>query len=305
MQQFAPWFNQIPFNADPAAANLFLSTIFAAIIGNNAQSQISAGTQKSTTKGTRKRKNLSPEEKEERLKERVLRNRAAAQESRDKKRKQMEDLESQNKILTKQNADLTQRLMALETMNRTLMSKVDGIANKIAELPITPPSQRSSVDNDVALLNRTKYSGSPTTDFSLSPHADSAAVDVSRIIRPLKKPIPAADVVIDEVRSGKLKDFEQPKEQIASFNEQGSSQNQTLANPTTTNIFGTANEYLNGYFNFSAISSYAGRVGDNGNSSIDDVLDFQFSKDSFLPADSQLQLFVEMEPWLDFQRQSL
>ncbi|KAJ3188563.1 hypothetical protein HDU85_004277 [Gaertneriomyces sp. JEL0708] len=74
---------------------------------------------------TRKRRKLTPEEKEQKAQERVLRNRQAAQESRDKKRKYVEDLESVNEHLEKQNETLIRRLESVEKRNESLSSKLE------------------------------------------------------------------------------------------------------------------------------------------------------------------------------------
>ncbi|KAJ3279275.1 hypothetical protein HK104_001595 [Borealophlyctis nickersoniae] len=84
-------------------------------------------------KAGRKRK-LTPEEREEKAKERIIRNRAAAQESRDKKRKYMEDLEATNSTLEQHNAELSRRLETVEATNRGLVSRLEELASQLTSL---------------------------------------------------------------------------------------------------------------------------------------------------------------------------
>jgi hypothetical protein len=84
--------------------------------------------------GGRKRKAESLEEKEQRQRERILRNRHAAQMSRDKKRRQMADLESQNVLLKEENAHLSKRLKIVEEENIALSAKLDTISAQLAEI---------------------------------------------------------------------------------------------------------------------------------------------------------------------------
>ncbi|CAG8560978.1 17560_t:CDS:2 [Dentiscutata erythropus] len=90
--------------------------------------------EKKKSAGGRKRKAESLEEKEQRQRERILRNRHAAQMSRDKKRRQMADLESQNTILKEENAHLSKRLKVVEEENANLSAKLDSISAQLAEI---------------------------------------------------------------------------------------------------------------------------------------------------------------------------
>ncbi|KAF0437827.1 bzip transcription factor haca [Gigaspora margarita] len=90
--------------------------------------------EKKKSAGGRKRKAESLEEKEQRQRERILRNRHAAQMSRDKKRRQMADLESQNSILKEENAHLSKRLKVVEEENANLSAKLDSISAQLAEI---------------------------------------------------------------------------------------------------------------------------------------------------------------------------
>ncbi|GES99444.1 bZIP transcription factor HacA [Rhizophagus clarus] len=84
--------------------------------------------------GGRKRKAESLEEKEQRQRERILRNRHAAQMSRDKKRRQMADLESQNLLLKEENEHLSKRLKVVEEENINLSAKLDVISAQLNEI---------------------------------------------------------------------------------------------------------------------------------------------------------------------------
>ncbi|CAG8434229.1 1759_t:CDS:2 [Ambispora gerdemannii] len=84
--------------------------------------------------GGRKRKAESLEEKEARARERVLRNRHAAQMSRDKKRRQLADLESQNALLKEDNIHLSKRIKLVEEENVALSIKLETISTQLAEI---------------------------------------------------------------------------------------------------------------------------------------------------------------------------
>ncbi|CAG8445231.1 11758_t:CDS:2 [Ambispora leptoticha] len=84
--------------------------------------------------GGRKRKAESLEEKEARARERVLRNRHAAQMSRDKKRRQLADLESQNALLKEDNIHLSKRIKLVEEENAALSIKLETISAQLAEI---------------------------------------------------------------------------------------------------------------------------------------------------------------------------
>jgi len=82
----------------------------------------------------RKRKAESLEEKEARARERVLRNRHAAQMSRDKKRRQLADLEAQNVLLKEENSHLSKRMKLVEEENATLSVKLEAISAQLTEI---------------------------------------------------------------------------------------------------------------------------------------------------------------------------
>ncbi|KAL0080053.1 Skn-1-like basic-leucine zipper transcription factor [Phycomyces blakesleeanus] len=76
----------------------------------------------------------SPTTKEQKAKERVLRNRAAAQESRDKKRRYVATLESTNEQLKQENDQITKRAKLLEAQNEALTTQLEAFSRQLAEL---------------------------------------------------------------------------------------------------------------------------------------------------------------------------
>lgn len=83
--------------------------------------------------GTKKAR-LSLEDKDQKTKERILRNRAAAQESRDRKRKYVADLEESNKKLTTENEFMNKRMKLLEFENQQLQQQLAAFAQQLAQL---------------------------------------------------------------------------------------------------------------------------------------------------------------------------
>lgn len=81
-----------------------------------------------------KKSRLSLDDKDQKTKERILRNRAAAQESRDKKRKYVSDLENTNKRLTEENETMSKKMKALEHQNVVLSSQLMSITRQLANL---------------------------------------------------------------------------------------------------------------------------------------------------------------------------
>lgn len=65
---------------------------------------------------------------------RILRNRAAAQESRDKKRRYVADLETSNEQLRTENETMNKRIKLLETHNQTMSTQLSDFARQIAQL---------------------------------------------------------------------------------------------------------------------------------------------------------------------------
>ncbi|KAF9387406.1 hypothetical protein CPC16_007068 [Podila verticillata] len=96
----------------------------------------SSSRRKSTSTGPslKKRPAADPLDKEAKARERVLRNRAAAQESRDKKRKYMAEIEASNESLQQENVQLLKRLKTVESDNVTLSHKLEALSAQFAQM---------------------------------------------------------------------------------------------------------------------------------------------------------------------------
>ncbi|KAI8637102.1 hypothetical protein BD408DRAFT_67627 [Parasitella parasitica] len=81
-----------------------------------------------------KKSRLSLDGKDQKTKERILRNRAAAQESRDKKRRYVSDLEASNKKLAQENEEVNKRVKTLEQQNAILNSQLEAFTRQLANL---------------------------------------------------------------------------------------------------------------------------------------------------------------------------
>lgn len=81
-----------------------------------------------------KKSRLSLDDKDQKTKERILRNRAAAQESRDKKRRYVSDLEAVNKKLTEENEKANKRVKTLEQQNAILNSQLEAFTRQLANM---------------------------------------------------------------------------------------------------------------------------------------------------------------------------
>jgi len=98
-------------------------------------------------KSGRKRKAESLEEKEARAKDRILRNRAAAQASRNKKRDQMANLEKENAELKAENAALRENYAAQKEEYERLAKRVRILEDKAAESDRLQSQQFQSLQN--------------------------------------------------------------------------------------------------------------------------------------------------------------
>ncbi|KAG0209324.1 hypothetical protein BGX33_005689 [Mortierella sp. NVP41] len=83
---------------------------------------------------TRKRSAVAPLDKEAKARERVLRNRAAAQESRDKKRKYVAEIEASNETLQQENCQLLKRLKTVERDNLALNQRLEVLTAQFAQM---------------------------------------------------------------------------------------------------------------------------------------------------------------------------
>ncbi|KAI9259001.1 hypothetical protein BDA99DRAFT_440682 [Phascolomyces articulosus] len=81
-----------------------------------------------------KKSRLSLDDKDQKTKERILRNRAAAQESRDKKRRYVADLETNNKRLQEENERVSKRAKTLEIQNEILSAQLLVLSQRLAKL---------------------------------------------------------------------------------------------------------------------------------------------------------------------------
>jgi small-conductance mechanosensitive channel len=77
------------------------------------------------TEGKKRRRTVDPVDREAKARERTLRNRAAAQLSREKKRRYVEELETTNTQLKRDNVSLAGRLSGVEADNRQLTHKLE------------------------------------------------------------------------------------------------------------------------------------------------------------------------------------
>jgi hypothetical protein len=86
-----------------------------------------ADTVRVKTEGKKRRRTADPVDREAKARERTLRNRAAAQLSREKKRRYVEELESANFQLKFDNTSLTSRLSSVESENHGLTRKLEAV----------------------------------------------------------------------------------------------------------------------------------------------------------------------------------
>jgi hypothetical protein len=84
------------------------------------------------TEGKKRRRTADPVDREAKARERTLRNRAAAQLSREKKRRYLEELESANTQLKRDNTSLAGRLSGVEADNRQLTRKLEAVTLQLS-----------------------------------------------------------------------------------------------------------------------------------------------------------------------------
>ncbi|CAO3651255.1 unnamed protein product [Cunninghamella echinulata] len=120
--------------------------------------------------GTTKKARLTLEDKDQKTKERILRNRAAAQESRDRKRKYVADLETSNKRLTTENESMNKRMKLLELENQSLQQQLALFAQQLAQIQASQQQQQK--------VNNTSSSSLVSSSSSLFTHGfcDSARI---------------------------------------------------------------------------------------------------------------------------------
>ncbi|CAL5866661.1 uncharacterized protein PFLUO_LOCUS870 [Penicillium psychrofluorescens] len=147
------------------------------------------------TNETRKRAKTE-DEKEQRRIERVLRNRAAAQTSRERKRLEMEKLETEKIQMEQQNQFLLQRLSQMEAENNRLSQQVaqlsaevrgsrsatpTKVGSPVADSPTLTPTLFKQEGDDLP-MERIPFPTPSTTDYSptLKPSTLAEASDVTQ-----------------------------------------------------------------------------------------------------------------------------
>ncbi|KAF8935648.1 hypothetical protein BGZ47_009811 [Haplosporangium gracile] len=97
---------------------------------------------------SRKRSAADPTDKEAKARERVLRNRAAAQESRDKKRKYVAEIETSNETLQQENCQLLKRLKTVESDNLSLHQRLEALTAQFAQMQQQLASSSPSIKHN-------------------------------------------------------------------------------------------------------------------------------------------------------------
>ncbi|KAG0058029.1 hypothetical protein BGZ89_001643 [Linnemannia elongata] len=108
----------------------------------------STATSTTTSSSSRKRSAADPADKEAKARERVLRNRAAAQESRDKKRKYVAEIEASNETLQEENCQLLKRLKTVESDNLSLHQRLEALTAQFAQMQQQLASSSPSVKHN-------------------------------------------------------------------------------------------------------------------------------------------------------------
>ncbi|KAG2185554.1 hypothetical protein INT44_002347 [Umbelopsis vinacea] len=81
-----------------------------------------------------KKRKHTLEDKDQKQRERILRNRAAAQDSRDRKRRYISNLETDNQQLKEQNEELNKRLQSVETENEVLSAQLRMFVTQLSQV---------------------------------------------------------------------------------------------------------------------------------------------------------------------------
>ncbi|KAI1940612.1 transcription factor that binds to CRE motif [Ophidiomyces ophidiicola] len=127
---------------------------------------------------SRRKRAKTEDEKEQRRIERVLRNRAAAQISRERKRLEIEKLETEKAKMEQQNRVLLQRLAQMEAENNRLSQQVAQLSTEIRssrgaspQSSVSAPSPTLSPilfkhDNEELIIEKTLIPSPPTTVYS-------------------------------------------------------------------------------------------------------------------------------------------
>ncbi|KAF7725615.1 hypothetical protein EC973_009494 [Apophysomyces ossiformis] len=184
----------------PSTATMYPASDQIATESNDLSSCTSSSSESvSSKKLTQRKARLSLENKDQKAKERILRNRAAAQESRDRKRRYVADLEATNEKLTKENERITKRAKMLETENQHLESQLEMFRRQQSS-NYTRWLLRFSTDRDEENFNTGERSNGTcalTTQPLKNPPPNGSHVRESGMDRPGTEeiPFPAAEAV--------------------------------------------------------------------------------------------------------------
>ncbi|KAJ1345071.1 hypothetical protein BSLG_000586 [Batrachochytrium salamandrivorans] len=147
------------------------------------------------TRPKRKAAAITPGDREDRARERTIRNRQAAQESRERKKLLNEELQAENARLRQSNASLASRLETIERSNQNLISRLDHLSSQLSLLvsaniqPFAPPPlplQSGSSSSALPVLssayNNTTTTATTTTTTTASPLSESYSHSPQSII---------------------------------------------------------------------------------------------------------------------------
>ncbi|KAF9935819.1 hypothetical protein BGZ67_002954 [Mortierella alpina] len=111
------------------------SPVMATLAAPASKSKATSSASSTAASSSRKRPSTAePMDKEAKARERVLRNRAAAQESRDKKRKYVSEIEASNESLQQENCHLLKRLKTVESDNLALSQRLETLTAQFAQM---------------------------------------------------------------------------------------------------------------------------------------------------------------------------
>ncbi|KAG9320227.1 hypothetical protein KVV02_005146 [Mortierella alpina] len=111
------------------------SPVLATLAAPASKSKATSSASSTAASSSRKRPSTAePMDKEAKARERVLRNRAAAQESRDKKRKYVSEIEASNESLQQENCHLLKRLKTVESDNLALSQRLETLTAQFAQM---------------------------------------------------------------------------------------------------------------------------------------------------------------------------
>ncbi|KAI9781246.1 MAG: hypothetical protein M1816_002429 [Peltula sp. TS41687] len=143
------------------------------------------------------------DEKEQRRIERVLRNRAAAQSSRERKRKEVEGLEEEKEVIRQQNALLTTQLRRVEMENQELCKTITKMA---AEMSVF----RQMIHGDLPTSHEDSQVVSPTLSADLIPSIDSVP-NLKQELADLDFALPPAQSTVDPREASFTSPSDSPK----------------------------------------------------------------------------------------------